>query len=272
MALQLASLEKAQQQPGAAPVWGGSTLVIYDLLYRALRREREAAEPNQARIDYLTEQIEKLNRHVQSASDGPWPIHAIFTEPRTSKTMPLQLFVGPAHERDAGRAHTWVLVDLTYPAFYRTYRGSGETVREAIVACFEDARTSFRHTYPPGRILARIEFTGMERHGVAAGWDYSIETESWQRTAYEWLSLGASAIGAIGLAALIVFPPSAVLDGRDRRRRGRRRDRQRDQHRRARSTPTRSSGTWRRSSTSRRSPPRSRSARARSRAARRAGS
>lgn len=213
MATQLALLEKSEGEPGGRRVWAGSTLVLYDQLYAALRRERAAAEPSEARIDYLQEQIDKLNRQVGMAETGPFPLHAIFTEPLASRTMPLHLFVGPAHERDPDRAHTWVLIDLTYPAFYATYVGTGETVREAIVSAFENARSSFRGSYPPGRILARIEFTGMERFDLHAGWEFSIETESWQRTAYEWLSLGAAAIGAVGLAAAIAFPPSAVLTG-----------------------------------------------------------
>src|SRR5262249_35776327 len=40
-----------------------------------------------------------------------------------------------------------------------------------------------------------------------------IETESWQRTAYEWLTLGVQGLAAVTLAVSFVFPPSAVVTG-----------------------------------------------------------
>src|SRR5262249_32179570 len=86
------------------------------------------------------------------------------------------------------------------------------TDQQALLRAFDDIRTRFRALYPRGRILVRIEFLGMDRYGIVAQ-DFSIETESWQRDAYEWLSLGASVVGAVGLAVALAFPPSAVVTG-----------------------------------------------------------
>jgi hypothetical protein len=211
MALTLAALEK-REKAGKESVFARSTLQLRLQLTQQLERElaRPEAERSQARIDYLNEQIAKFDSHLSELADGPWPIRAIFTEPRTGETRALQLFVGAARG-DPDDPITWQLVDLTYPAFYATYTGTGQSHHEALLATFEDARTRFKATYPRGRILARIEFPGMERYGVR-GQDFPIETESWQRTAYEWLGIGASVIGAVGLVAF-VFPPSAVVVG-----------------------------------------------------------
>ena len=44
-----------------------------------------------------------------------------------------------------------------------------------------------------------------------APFDFGTDTESWERSAYDWLSLGASALGAVGLAAALVFPPTTAV-------------------------------------------------------------
>ena len=182
--------------------------------YRAMLSEEEAnPRPNQARIRMLREIIQRTQRQIQETTTaGPFAIRAIFTERRTSQTRPLNLFLGPALPDD-GAAHTWKLIDLTYTPFYATYTGSGQTVREAIIAAFDDARTSIRNKYPLGNVLARLEWPNMRAMYGLEPQDFIIETESWQRSAYEWLSVGAAIVGAGALAAALVFPPSAVLTG-----------------------------------------------------------
>jgi hypothetical protein len=52
----------------------------------------------------------------------------------------------------------------------------------------------------------------MELYGITAQ-DFGIETESWQRSAYEWLSIGVQVVGSVALVAAFVFPPSGVVAG-----------------------------------------------------------
>lgn len=213
MALALAQLEQQERQPGAQRIWSRSATELLNQYRQLLQEEQNKSEPNQAKIRVYQNIITQLERHlVNQTTAGPFPIRAIFSEKLTSQTRPLTLFVGPAQEPNPDAEHTWHLIDLTYPQFYATYTGIGSTSREAIIAAFEDSRTSFRGKYPPGRIMARLEWPGMERYGIQAQ-DFVIETESWQRSAYEWLAFGATAIASVGLAAAIVFPPSAIVTG-----------------------------------------------------------
>jgi hypothetical protein len=213
MALELAQLEQREHQPGATPIWFESASGLLEAARARLRTAEQAPQPNEAIIRSLREAVAQLERQlVHRTSAGPFPLRAIFTERRTGETRPISLFIGPASTSESGYAHTWYLIDLTYPAFYRTYTGNGQSVGEAVRAAFEAARSSFRGNYPPGRILARIEWPGMEQYGLHS-FDFAIETESWQRTAYEWLTLGASALAMVGLAAALIFPPTSVVVG-----------------------------------------------------------
>jgi hypothetical protein len=209
-ALILAQLEaeeaKEKGKPGRQPIWFEYSV---DLLEKF--EEEEKKETNEARKQALQDAIQKIKHHLYGSTRQRYPIRAIFTERKTSQTRPLSLFLGPSLI-SRSPYEVWHLIDLTYPPFYRTYTGQGLTAREAIIAAFDDARTTFHDSYPPGRILARLEFRDMDKHGLSPQ-DFSIETESWQRTAYEWLSIGAQVVGAVSLAAAFVFPPSAILTG-----------------------------------------------------------
>ncbi len=208
MTKRLAQLEKleAEGKFGETPLWFKSAL---DLL--AFYEEQLKKETNEARKGLLKDAIAKMTHHLYGIEvEKRIPIHAVFGERRTSQIRPITLFLAPSLEVDPENPHVWYLIDLTYPAFYATYKGKGKTAHEAIAAAFEDARTSFRGNYPPGYILAHIQWPGMERYGLKA-WDFITPTESWERTAYEWASTAATVIGAAGLAAALVFPPSAVV-------------------------------------------------------------
>jgi hypothetical protein len=210
-ALLLAQLEKeqalAEADPKRTPVWFKWSFDLLDKYEDMLKQET-----NEARKRALEDAIRKMKQHLfGGTTTRRFGLRAIFTEKKTSETKPLTLFIGPSSEFHP-QYKIWKLIDLTYPPFYRTYTGRGLTHREAILAAFEDARTTFHDSYPPGRILARLEFEGMDQFGLVPQ-DFAIETESWQRTAYEWLSLGAQALGAVSLAAAFVFPPSALVTG-----------------------------------------------------------
>ena len=212
MAIDLAVLQ-GRDAKGPA-IWATSSVALLAAARDQLRAAEAASPRNEALVDSLREAVAKLEHQlVVRTSEGPFPIKAIFADRRTGRSRPISLFVGPAlpGDQESG-TQTWLLIDLTFPAFYRTYTGHGLTVAEALRSAFEAARTSFRGEYPPGRILARIEWPGTAASGVAP-FDLSTDTESWERTAYEWLSLDASALGVIGLAAALVFPPTSAVVG-----------------------------------------------------------
>ncbi|MEU6236261.1 hypothetical protein [Kitasatospora sp. NPDC047058] len=212
MALELAALERATAAPGAEPVWFTSAQALLDAARDRLRQAERAPVRNEALIRELRDAVAGLEKRLLgTAGAGPFPVRALFTDRRTAQSRPISLFAGPAAEQE-GPGHTWLLIDLTYPAFYRTYRGTGPSPEAALRAAFEDARTSFRGNYPPGRILARIEWPGMDRLHLKP-FDFATVTDSWQRTAWEWLSAVATGLAVAGAAAALAFPPTSVVVG-----------------------------------------------------------
>ncbi len=233
LARELAQLEAAEEQLGAS-IWLTPQAAI-----AALEKRIEDAKADPAGNEALIQALEKLLADARHRlGDGlqrtASRLRAVFIERRTSQVMPLALYLAPLKVDlvDPVRPHRWRLVDLTYPAFYASFEGSGATVREAILAAFEAGRTSLRATYPPGEILASIDFPELATYGISP-FSVTIETESWQRTAFEWLSFGAQVAGGLALTASLVFPPTSVAVGAlvlGQRRAGDRRRRR--QHRR----------------------------------------
>ncbi|MFE5588114.1 hypothetical protein ACFQ87_43750, partial [Kitasatospora sp. NPDC056531] len=212
MALELAGLERATRAPGAEPLWSPSADALLAAARQRLRQAEQAPARDEALIRELRETAGGLERKlVGTTAAGPFPLRALFTDRRTARSRPISLFVGPAPDA-TGPGHTWLLIDVTYPAFTRTYRGTGPTPEEALRAAFEDARTSFRGSYPPGRILARIEWPGMERLQLKP-FDFATDTESWQRTAWEWLSVAATGLAVAGTALALAFPLTSPVVG-----------------------------------------------------------
>jgi hypothetical protein len=218
MAMHLELLEKHEREKNEQ-VWATSAQELLREFEKELAAERAKDEPNEARIDYLQEVIGKLREQLTPAGPstiGPFPVHAVFIEQKTSQVKPVSLFLAFELTGDRDEPYRWYLSDVTYPAFYRTYSGEGATVVEALLATFHDSETSFRRTYPPGHILVRVSLADLERYGIEAltgftGRDFTFETDSWQKDAYEWLTLGVQVIGAVGLVASFVFPPSTAL-------------------------------------------------------------
>ncbi|MGW7528524.1 hypothetical protein [Streptomyces sp. NPDC054783] len=212
MALELAGLEREARTPGAEPVWFAGSEALLEAARQRLCQAERAATRNEALVRELREAVARLEKQlVGRTSAGPFPVRALFTDRRTAQSRPISLFVGPAADQE-GPGHTWLLIDLTYPAFYRTYRGTGPSPEAALRAAFEDARTSFRGNYPPGRILARIEWAGMDQLRLRP-FDFATDTESWQRSAWEWLSAIASGLAVAGAAAALAFPPTSAVVG-----------------------------------------------------------
>ncbi|WP_030241795.1 hypothetical protein [Streptomyces sp. NRRL S-350] len=210
MALELAGLEKATRAAGAEPVWSTSADELLTAARQRLRRAEQATPRDEPLIRELRDSVAALEKRlVGTTGAGPFPLRALFTDRRTAHSRPISLFVGPAPD-SAGPGHTWLLIDVTYPAFHRTYRGTGPTAEAALRAAFEEARTSFRGSYPPGRILARIEWPGMARLQLKP-FDFATDTESWQRTAWEWLSVVATGLAVAGTALALAFPVSSPV-------------------------------------------------------------
>ncbi|UPJ53433.1 hypothetical protein IVB30_20215 [Bradyrhizobium sp. 200] len=203
----LALLEKEEAAlSGRRTTWAQSP---EDLLANCRSMLATATDAGDKRA--ISELISRLTQHVIGASAaGPFSIHAIYTDRRTSQTRPLSLFIGPAKVAAEPRKVTWLLMDTTAVLFYATYEGTGATPREAIRAAFEAFRTSHQNKYPPGQVLAHVDWPGMDKFGLQP-WLQPIETESWQREAFEWLEFGAQGLGAIALAASIVVPPTAPI-------------------------------------------------------------
>lgn len=204
----LANLEKLHEDPTKQPIWATSG-------EEAIRRVKDLLdkETDEGQKEALRDVLAGLQKQlIGTTSAGPYPIHAIFTDRKTSLTKPLSLFVGPAADNDDPDTHVWLLIDVTYPPFYAAYKGEGSTVDEAIRAAFETSRTSFHSKYPPGQILARVRWSGMEAWGIKE-FEFPIETDSWQRDAWQWLTIGVQVVGMAALAAAFVFPPSGIITG-----------------------------------------------------------
>ena len=233
MAMQLELLERRQLKAVEDPkgsheqVWARSGAELLEKFQAELREERAKSTPNQAKIDHLEKTIGKLRDQLYPADRPPvdaFPIHAVFMDRKMSQTRPVSLFLAFERKPDfdivdgelVSQPYHWYLIDLTYPAFYRTYTGKGATVLEALLATFHDSETSVRRIYPPGQILARVTLADLTRHGIDVppsfkGRDFTFETDSWQKDAFEWASLGLAVVGVVGLVASFVFPPSAAL-------------------------------------------------------------
>jgi hypothetical protein len=215
MAGELAVLEKSDTEAHGSRkpvIWQRSASEFLAQFDAAIAEERRSDRPSQAKIDALTEARAKAAEQLRHGVLGPFPLRAIFTAKDDAQTRPISLFVAPKDLYQPGQTQTWYLIDLTYPAFYETYDGTGATATEAIRKAFFDSQDRFRGFYPPGRILARVQWVGMDRFAVEP-FDFPISTESWKRTAYEWLSIGGQALGALALAASFVFPPSGIVTG-----------------------------------------------------------
>jgi hypothetical protein len=230
MSLELELLERHEREKHEQ-IWARSAAELLAKAEADLRDEQAQPTPDKAKVDYLKEVVSKLRDQLFPAgrvAAGPFPIHAVFMDEKTSQTRPVSLFLAFEHqaperspleeeiEGGAAEIYHWYLIDVTYPAFYRTYQGSGTTAREALLATFHDSETSIRRTYPPGQILVRVTAADMRRYGIEAltgstGSDFThtYETESWQKEAYEWLTLTFQAVGAVLLTAAILFPPTA---------------------------------------------------------------
>jgi hypothetical protein len=218
MALHLNLLAKHQQETGER-IWATSAQELIRTFEDDLTREQHKKPPNQAKIDYLTDVVRKLRDQVVLTDRtvlGPFPLHAVFAERKTSQVKPISLFLAFELTGDPDEPYRWHLIDVTYPAFYRTYTGEGGTAVEALLAAFHDSETRFRRTYPPGHILVQVSEADLSRYGIEAltgmgGREFTFETDSWQKDAYEWAMLGVQVVGAAALVAAFVFPPSAVL-------------------------------------------------------------
>jgi hypothetical protein len=246
MSLQLEALERRQQKFVEDPkdpseqIWAGSGIELLMKFEAELRKENEGPEPNEAKVHYLQKAIDKLRDQLYPTDRSPinaFPIHAVFMEHKTSQTRPVSLFLAFELRSDltwepkegdpfAGelvdKPYHWSFIDLTYPASYRTYTGKGRTLLEGLEAAFHDSETSIRRTYPPGQILARVTREDLTRHGITppanfpGTKDFVIETDSWQKTAWDWFTLGVTVAGLALLPGAIVFPalaPALVLVG-----------------------------------------------------------
>jgi hypothetical protein len=239
MSLQLEALERKQRKFLEDPkdpreqVWVGSGIELLMKFEAELRQEQAKPEPNGAKVSSLEKAIDKLRDQLYPTGFNAFPIHAIFMERKTSQTRPLSLFLafelgsdvewepgaGDAfHEGEwVDKPYHWSFIDLTYPASYRTYTGKGRTLLEGLEAAFHDSETSIRRTYPPGQILARVTRDDLTRHGITppasfpSSKDFIIETDSWQKDAWEWFTLGVTVVGLLALPGAIVFPALAPV-------------------------------------------------------------
>ncbi len=217
----LGAFEGQQTKPGGPRIWAATAADQIQRYQDEIDAENASGHPNERRIQALREAIDKMRGHLFPpgvSRIGPIPIHAVFLEKRTSKVQPINLFLSftlPGSEDDLYHCY---LVDVTYPAFYATYEGTGLTPIQALIDAFETSRTSFRRTYPPGHILAQVTVDDLRGHGLSGlpGFvpiNYVTETNSWQKEAMEWLTIGVQILGAAALIASFVFPPSAVIAG-----------------------------------------------------------
>ena len=245
MSLQLESMERRQRKFLEDPkdpreqVWARSGIELLMKFEAELRQEQAKPDPNGAKVSSLEKAIDKLRDQLYPGSPiNAFPIHAIFMEHKTSQTRPVSLFLafelesdvewepregGAIHEGEwVDKPYHWSFIDLTYPASYRTYTGKGRTLLEGLEAAFHDSETSIRRTYPPGQILARVTREDLTRHGITppanfpSSKDFVIETDSWQKDAWEWFTLGVSVVGLVVMPGAIVFPalaPVLVLVG-----------------------------------------------------------
>ncbi|HYY81167.1 MAG TPA: hypothetical protein VFD04_18595 [Actinomycetes bacterium] len=241
MSLQLEALEQRQrtflEHPGDPrdQVWVTSATELLNKFEADLAAEQAKPKPNDAKVDDLKKAIRKLRKQLYQDGRTPadaFPIHAVYMEQKTSQTRPVSLFLAFELRSDieyegysgeliepepVDKPYHWYFIDLTYPASYRTYTGKGTTVLEGLEAAFHDSETSIRRAYPPGQILARVTREDLTRHGITVpanfptAKDFVIETDSWQKDAWEWFTLGVQVVGVLALPAAIVFPPLAPV-------------------------------------------------------------
>jgi len=239
ISMQLEGLEQRQRKSLEHPgdpreqIWASSGIELLEKFEADLRVERAKPEPNDAKIDHLEKAIEKLRKQLYPADPiDAFPIHAVFMAQKTSQTQPVSLFLAFELRSDVewegysgdliegvpvDKPYHWYFIDLTYPASYRTYTGKGTTLLEGLVAAFHDSETSIRRTYPPGQILARVTREDLTRHGITVPAsfpdkkDFVIETDSWQKDAWEWFTLGVQVVGVLALPGAIVFPALAPV-------------------------------------------------------------
>jgi hypothetical protein len=216
MAAKLSGYEVLQEEgdpdkPGA--VWSRTPQELLGR-FRDRLREEEARQPrNEALIRAIRKAMADAERQiVGQTTAGPYQIPAIFTDRRSGATQPITLFIGPAADPDPDAPHTWCVIDLTYPGSYGRYRGSGRTVDEAVRRAFMGSKRGFLAKYPPGTIRVHGDRPELAQLGIKK-LEFDFPTESLERSAFEWLAVGSQVLGAIGLAAAIVFPPSAVITG-----------------------------------------------------------
>jgi hypothetical protein len=218
IALSLELLER-QEAGKTKPTWATSARQLIKTFEDNLAAERAKQPRNETKVEYLVDVLEELREQLTPASRdtiGPFPVHALFAEQKTSHIQPVSLFLAFELTGDPVLPYRWYLTDVTYPPFYRTYHGEGRTVVEALLATFHDSEKSIRRTYPPGHILVRINKADLERYGIKAltgftGRDFTFETDSFEKDAYEWLIRGVKVVGAAGLVAAFIFPPSVAL-------------------------------------------------------------
>jgi hypothetical protein len=214
--LRLTAWQRAQRDKGE-PIWATSAQALVQRYERELADARTAG--NEAKVDYLTEVLDDLREQLdpgEHMTTGPFPVHAVFMDRKSSRIRPVSLFLAFHHQPASLVPYHWSLTDVTTPAFYRTYEGFGRTVIEALLATFSDSETSLRRTYPPGWIHVRITAEELTRNGITGltGFtrrEFVFETDSWQKDAYDWVSLGVQAAGVAALVAAVVLPPAALL-------------------------------------------------------------
>ncbi|HKV30677.1 MAG TPA: hypothetical protein VJT14_06640, partial [Candidatus Dormibacteraeota bacterium] len=221
MATLLALYEIEEAKPDQKRIWYRSIDDRITELTDQLKAEKAKATPNQALIDALQGAIDKINKELApwvGLPRQPFPIHAVFTDQKTSRTQPVHLFLSFGLRAELTTSWVCHLIDLTYEPFYRTYEGLGLTPHEAMRAAFETSRKTLKRNYPPGHIWARVSKDDLERQGLAVvpgfhEWEFMTETESWEKEAYEWINLAVQVVGVTALLVSFVFPPSLVITG-----------------------------------------------------------
>ena len=130
MATLLALYEIEEAKPGAKHIWYRSIDDRIKELTDQLKAEKAKLpeKQNQALIDALQGAIDKINKELApwvGLPKQPFPIHAVFTDLRTSRTQPVHLFLSFGLRAEEKTSWVCYLIDLTYEPFYRTYEGLG---------------------------------------------------------------------------------------------------------------------------------------------------
>jgi len=219
----LALYEIEEAKPGAKHIWYRSIDDRIKELTDQLKAEKAKLpeKQNQALIDALKGAIDKINKELApwvGLPKQPFPIHAVFTDLRTSRTQPVHLFLSFGLRAEEKTSWVCYLIDLTYEPFYRTYEGLGLTPHEAMRSAFETSRKTLKRNYPPGHIWARVSKDDLERQGLAVvpgfhEWEFMTETDSWEKEAYEWINVAVQVVGVTALVVSFVFPPSLIITG-----------------------------------------------------------